>query len=46
MFAKFANEDELRNIEDKVRDMVEDATEQAKNDPFPDESELYTNIYK
>jgi pyruvate dehydrogenase E1 component alpha subunit len=40
---KFA-EDELKAIDAKVRDIVNDAAEFATHDPEPDVSELYTDI--
>ena len=43
---KFAKEDELKKIDGKVRDYVNDAAEFATHDPEPDASELYTEIYR
>src|SRR5436853_435110 len=41
---KWANEDELKKIDAKVRETVNEAAEFATNDPEPDPSELYTDI--
>ncbi len=42
---KWATEDELKKIDAKVREVVNEAAEFATNDPEPDPSELYTDIY-
>ena len=42
---KWATEDEIKKIDAKVRDIVNEAAEFATNDPEPDPSELYTDIY-
>lgn len=42
---KWATEDEIKKIDAKVRDVVNEAAEFATNDPEPDPSELYTDIY-
>jgi pyruvate dehydrogenase E1 component alpha subunit len=42
---KWASEDDLKKIESKVRETVNEAAEFATNDPEPDPSELYTDIY-
>src|SRR5689334_4367426 len=42
---KWANEDELKKVDAKVRETVNEAAEFATNDPEPDASELYTDIY-
>src|SRR6188472_3544378 len=42
---KWASEDELKKIDAKVREIVNEAAEFATNDPEPDPSELYTDIY-
>ncbi len=39
-----APEDELKGIDAKVREVVNDAAEFATNDPEPDPAELWTNI--
>jgi pyruvate dehydrogenase E1 component alpha subunit len=41
---KWASEDELKKIDAKVRQIVNEAAEFATNDPEPDPSELYTDI--
>ena len=41
---KFATEDELKDIDAKVRAVVAEAAEFASNDPEPDVSELWTDI--
>lgn len=41
---KWASEDELKKIDGKVRETVNEAAEFATNDPEPDPSELYTDI--
>ena len=42
---KWASEDEIKKIDAKVRQVVNEAAEFATNDPEPDASELYTDIY-
>ena len=42
---KWASEDELKKVDAKVREVVNEAAEFATNDPEPDASELYTDIY-
>ena len=42
---KWASEDELKKIDAEVREIVNEAAEFATNDPEPDPSELYTDIY-
>jgi len=42
---KWAAEDELKKIDAKVREIVNEASEFATNDPEPDPSELYTDVY-
>jgi len=42
---KWASEDELKKIDAKVRETINEAAEFATNDPEPDPSELYTDIY-
>jgi pyruvate dehydrogenase E1 component alpha subunit len=41
---KWASEDELKNIDKEVRDIVADAAEFAQHDAEPDPSELWTDI--
>jgi pyruvate dehydrogenase E1 component alpha subunit len=43
---KWASEDELKKIDAKVRDVVNEASEFATHDPEPDPSELYTDILR
>jgi pyruvate dehydrogenase E1 component alpha subunit len=43
---KWASEDELKKIDGKTRDIVNEAAEFATNDPEPDPSELYTDILR
>ena len=38
------SEDELKQIDGKVREIVNDAAEFATHDPEPDPSELWTDI--
>ena len=40
----WATEDELKDIDKKVRAIVADAADFAENDPEPDVSELYTDV--
>ena len=40
----FAGEDELKEIDRKIKDIVSDAAEFAQNSPEPDPSELYTDV--
>ena len=42
---KWASEDELKKVDATVRQTVNEAAEFATNDPEPDSSELYTDIY-
>ncbi|HET7412782.1 MAG TPA: pyruvate dehydrogenase (acetyl-transferring) E1 component subunit alpha [Pararhizobium sp.] len=39
------SEDELKGVDRQVRDIVADAADFAQNDPEPDVSELWTDIY-
>jgi pyruvate dehydrogenase E1 component alpha subunit len=41
---KWANEDDLKKVDAKVREIVNEAAEFATVDPEPDPSELYTDI--
>ena len=43
---KHASEDELKKIDAEVRDLVNEAAEFATNDPEPDVSELWTDVYR
>ncbi len=42
---KWVSEDELKKIDAGVRDIVNEAAEFATNDPEPDPSELWTDVY-
>ncbi|GGE44710.1 pyruvate dehydrogenase E1 component subunit alpha [Agaricicola taiwanensis] len=44
--SKFATEDELKVIDQKVRSVVNASAEFASSDPEPDPSELYTDILR
>src|SRR4051812_41432039 len=43
---KIASEDELKKLDAEVRDIVNEASEFATNDPEPDVAELWTNVYR
>jgi pyruvate dehydrogenase E1 component alpha subunit len=43
---KWASEDQLKKIESEVRERVNAASEFATNDPEPNASELYTDVYR
>jgi pyruvate dehydrogenase E1 component alpha subunit len=43
---KWASEDELKKIDAKVRDVVNEASEFAIQDPEPDAAELYTDVLR
>jgi pyruvate dehydrogenase E1 component alpha subunit len=43
---KWASEDDLKKIDAKVRETVNEASEFATHDPEPDASELYTDILR
>jgi pyruvate dehydrogenase E1 component alpha subunit len=43
---KYAAEDQLKKTEAAVRDQVNQAAEFATNDPEPDTSELFTDVYR
>jgi pyruvate dehydrogenase E1 component alpha subunit len=43
---KIASEDDFKKIDNKIKDRVNEVVEFAKNSPEPDESELFTEIYK
>ena len=43
---KWMAEDQLKKIDAEVRDLVNAASEFATNDPEPDASELYTDVYR
>ncbi|MEM7068332.1 MAG: pyruvate dehydrogenase (acetyl-transferring) E1 component subunit alpha [Pseudomonadota bacterium] len=41
---KFATEDEMKEMDKEIRELVAKSAEFAQSDPLPDESELYTDI--
>ena len=41
----YATEDELKEIEKKVKVLINEAAEFSENSPLPDEAELYTDVY-
>ncbi len=43
---KWATEADLEKIEEKVNEIVLDSVEFSENSPYPDESELFTDVYK
>jgi pyruvate dehydrogenase E1 component alpha subunit len=43
---KWASEEQLKKIESEVRERVNAASEFATNDPEPNTSELFTDIYR
>ena len=44
--SKAVTEDDLKKIDGKVRDIVNEAAEFATNDPEPDPAELYTDVLR
>ena len=44
--SRLTGEDDLKQIEKKVRDVVTEAAEFATNSPEPDPAELWTDIYR
>ncbi|MES2214401.1 MAG: pyruvate dehydrogenase (acetyl-transferring) E1 component subunit alpha [Pseudomonadota bacterium] len=42
---KYSTEDDLKSIEKRVKDIVQEAVDFATNSDIPDESELYTDVY-
>ncbi|MCB1500021.1 MAG: pyruvate dehydrogenase (acetyl-transferring) E1 component subunit alpha, partial [Bauldia sp.] len=42
----FANEDDLKRIEKRVREVVTDAADFATDSPEPDAAELWTDVYR
>ncbi len=44
--AGYATEDDLKSVDANIRDIVTASADFATNDPQPDESELWTDIYK
>jgi pyruvate dehydrogenase E1 component alpha subunit len=43
---KYASEEDLKTIEKKVKLKIAEVEEFATSEPLPDESELFTDIYK
>jgi pyruvate dehydrogenase E1 component alpha subunit len=43
---KYASEDQLKEIEKRVKDIITEVEEFATTEPLPAESELYTDIYR
>lgn len=43
---KYASEQELEDIEEKVKDIIEEAVKFADESDYPDAAELYTDIYE
>src|SRR2546425_268058 len=43
---KWASEDDLKKIDGEMRDVVNEASEFATNDPEPDPAELWTDVYR
>jgi pyruvate dehydrogenase E1 component alpha subunit len=43
---KYAGEDQLKKIENEVRDQINQASEFATNDPEPETAELFTDVYR
>lgn len=41
---KWSSEDELKNIEKEIRSGIEADVEKIKNDPYPDEKDLYADV--
>jgi pyruvate dehydrogenase E1 component alpha subunit len=41
----YATEEELKDIEKKIRSQIEEDIKKIKEDPYPEPSELYTNMY-
>jgi pyruvate dehydrogenase E1 component alpha subunit len=44
--AGYSNEDEMKDIDKDIKSIVTSAAEFAQQSPEPDESELYTDVYK
>jgi len=43
---RYASEDDLKEIEKRVRDIVTDSADFATNSPEPDAAELWTDVYR
>jgi pyruvate dehydrogenase E1 component alpha subunit len=44
--SKFATEDDIKAINDRINKVVEDSVTFAENSPYPDASELYKDVYE
>ncbi len=42
---KFATEEDLKKVEDKIKETVAESVKFAEESPFPDPSELYKDVY-
>ncbi len=42
----YASEPQLKEIENKIKNIINEVVEFATSEPFPDESELFTDIFK
>jgi len=42
---KYANEATIKEINDRVKKQVDECVEFAENSPFPDDAELYKDVY-
>ena len=42
---KFATEDDFKKLEAKIKDIVNESVKFAEESPFPDESELFKDVY-
>ena len=42
---KYATEEDLQAIDDKIKAQVQESVEFAENSPYPEASELFTDIY-
>jgi pyruvate dehydrogenase E1 component alpha subunit len=43
---KFASEADLEKIEDKINEIVDKSVEFAENSPYPEASEIYSDVYE
>ncbi len=42
---KWANDDEIQAIQDKIKETVKEAVDFAEESPFPSNESLYQNVY-
>lgn len=42
---KYASEEQIKAIQDKVKDLVNESVQFAEDSPYPDDSEIYNHIY-